>query len=131
MSELSEKIKLRLHNRIKKGTVEIKDLPDGESILVKKRKLKKSGKYIGQWRIINPPVIEQPDGSLKFIWTNFLFNGWRNLVKLLLTAAIFVFVFVTVHNLFIQFVALQNNVCYFSCFSKLGSAIMNNGRIIH
>jgi hypothetical protein len=141
MSEWSERFKLALHNRIKKGTVEIKDLPDGGMILIKGRKFVKEkttrkGRLIpahwrGRYRIINPPVVEQEDGSLKFIPVNFLFNGWGNLWKLIGIVAIAAIVFSSVHGLFVQYAKLTTNICYTSCFSHLGTALVNNGSVLH
>jgi len=109
MSEWSERMKLNLHNRIKKGTIEVD--AGGERVLLKK------GRF-GKYRIIVPPVIET-DGKLKFIWINFLFNGWGNLVKLIGILVIAGLVYSSVHNLFVQYAKLAGNLCYTSCFSHL------------
>ena len=115
MSEWSERFKLALHERIKKGTVEVD--ANGERILLKKGRRK--------YRIIMPPVIEE-DGKLKMMWANFLFGGWFNLFKLFGIMIIFAFVFWSVHGLFLQYNSIVNNTCVQNCLTNIPNFVANN-----
>ncbi len=55
----------------------VKSELDGKEVYLKKSKMPILG---GEWKEIHPPINE--NGSVN--WMNFLFGGWRNLVRLIL-----------------------------------------------
>ena len=115
MSEFSERFKLALHTRIKKGTIEV-DTPKGKVLM------KYGGTFFKGYRIIHPSVIEE-NGKLKFIPINFICNGWANLFKLLGTIAIFAFVFWSYNGVISQFNVIQNSTCVQNCLNNIPKII--------
>lgn len=102
-----EKLKLRLHERIQKGTIESN--LNGERVL-----MKRTG-FPRDWYRVYPPVILQEDGTLKWNVINFIFGGKNNLIRLIMILVVMALFFLYLYNIFSGLQDIINLPCVKSC----------------
>ena len=97
-----DRVKRWMQERLEKGA--IKSELDGEIVYLKKSNMP----LIGDWGRIYPPINE--DGTIN--WVNFIFGGYKNLIKLIILVAIIGMVLFQFMELFNYIEAIQSHQCY-------------------
>ena len=89
----------------------VKSELDGEIVYLKKSKIP----LVGDWGRIYPAVNE--DGTWNF--TNLIFGGKQNFIKLILILIIIAFVLLGFYEVFNQYSNVVNNECVKLCLKKI------------
>jgi hypothetical protein len=113
-----ENFKSRLQSRIERNAVKVNlnwtdtegNVHDEEVILKRSRV-----PLIGDWARIYPPVSES--GSIN--WTNTIFGGRKNFIKLLIVLGIVGFTFLAFKDIAIAYETLRNLPCVQSCITPI------------